>query len=117
VTTRAPLVAVAAAALALTLPAAAAPAAPVHAAKKLKNCGTITFSGRKTKILVIRSTKCSTAKRVARRYGKFQSTGRWRCALSHGNAKYRGHRYGFSCGRGASSGDLKKWPHAFIGAL
>jgi hypothetical protein len=101
----------------LALSPTAAGGAPVHAAKKLKNCGTINFSGKQTKILVIRSTKCTTAKRVARRYGKGRSIGSWRCALSHGNAKYRGHRYGFSCGRGGSSGDLKTWPHAFIGAL
>jgi hypothetical protein len=106
-------------ALALIAPVASAPAAPVHGSTKhLKNCGTINFSGRTTKILVIRRTSCKTAKRVARSYAKFKTPKGWACALSHGNARYRGHRYGFSCGSGPpASGDIKKRRHAFIGAF
>ena|SRR5215218_24763 len=88
----------------------------VHAAA-LKRCGKVSFSGTTVKILVIRSTRCATARRVARRYDRGDSTGRWHCALSHGDARYRGRRYGFACGRGGSGGDLKSRPHAFIGAL
>jgi len=101
--------------------AVAAPAAPadgpVHAAK-LTRCGTITFSGTKTKIVVIRRTSCRTAIRIARRYDRLQSTGSWRCALARQDSpRYHGYRVGFSCGAGGKSGDLKKWPHAFFGAL
>jgi hypothetical protein len=102
--------------------AVAAPAAPASTdapvrAAKLKRCGTISFSGTKTKIVVIRRASCRTAIRIARRYAKFESTGSWRCALAHGDSRYHGYKVGFSCGAGGKSGDLKKWPHAFIGAV
>ena len=87
------------------------------ASAKLKSCGSISFSGTKTKIVVIRSTSCKTAKKIAHRYAKFASTGKWSCALAHGSSKYHGYDVGFSCGAGGSSGDLKKWPHAFFGAV
>jgi hypothetical protein len=106
-----------AAALALALAAPALGDGAAVQAARLKNCGAIDFSGTRTTILVIRHTRCKTARRVARAYDRGSPPRRWRCALSHGDARYRGQRYGFSCGRGGGKGDLKAWRHAFIGAL
>jgi hypothetical protein len=102
---------------AVAAPAAtAAPDAPVQAAG-LKRCGTISFGGTKVKIVVIRRTSCKTAIRTARRYDKSRSTGSWACALSHGDTRYHGYKVGFVCGSGGTSGNLRKWPHAFLGAV
>jgi uncharacterized membrane protein len=103
-----------AAALALAAPAAPAHDPVAHAAK-LKRCGKVSFSGTTVRIFVIRRTTCRTAEKVARDYGKFESTGKWACFLSHGGPTYQGVAYGFSCGKGGSRGDVKRWPHAFIG--
>jgi hypothetical protein len=103
-------------AAAAAVAAPAAPAAPVEAAK-LKRCGTIAFGGTKVKIVVIRRTSCKTAIRTARRYDRSRSTGSWACALSHGDSRYHGYKVGFVCASGGTSGDLRKWPHAFLGAV
>jgi hypothetical protein len=97
--------------------AAFAVAAPTPASAKLKRCGSISFSGTKVKIVVIRSTSCKTAVKVAKRYARSAAIGKWACALAHGDTTYHGYKVGFTCGAGASSGDLRKWPHAFIGAV
>jgi hypothetical protein len=105
-------------ALVLTALVGAGVAAPAGArAPRLKRCGTISFSGTPTKILVIRRTRCSTARRIAHRYDKLRPLGGWRCALGHDGSTYRGHRVGFACGLGARRGSLERFPHAFIGAL
>jgi hypothetical protein len=106
--------------LSLTIAAlvAATVAAPAGArSPHLKRCGTISFSGTKTRILVIRRTRCATARRIAHRYDALRPLGAWRCALGHDGSTYHGRRVGFACGRGARRGSLERFPHAFIGAL
>jgi hypothetical protein len=84
----------------------------------VKRCGAIRFSGRRTRIVVIRRTSCTTAQRVARSYARFGDLGGWGCALAREDSpRYRGYKVGFSCGRGGGPGDLRQAPHAFIGAL
>jgi hypothetical protein len=107
------LLSVAVAALVAVAAAAPAGARSPH----LKRCGTISFSGTPTKILVIRRTRCRTARRIAHRYDELRPLGGWRCALGHNGSTYRGHRVGFACGLGARRGSLERFPHAFIGAL
>jgi hypothetical protein len=83
-----------------------------------KRCGAIRFSGRRTRIVVIRRTSCTTARRIARRYSRFADLEGWGCALAREDSpRYRGYKVGFSCGKGGRVGDLRQWPHAFIGAL
>ena len=61
---------------------------------------------------------CAEAKRVARAYGLTRSTAPWFCALAHAPFdRINGRIVGFSCGRGGSRGDLRKWPHAFVGTI
>ncbi len=104
--------ALAVAALALALAPSAAPAA------ERKTCkGSISFSGTKTRIVVLRGVSCRKAKRVARAYDKGSPPGSWRCALARAPFdRIDGRIVGFSCGRGGS-GELRKRPHAFAGTV
>jgi hypothetical protein len=92
-------------------------AATADAGTARKTCaGAIDFSGTRTVIVVLRGASCAEAKRVARAYGRFRSTAPWFCGLAHAPFDRIGGRIvGFSCGRGGTRGDLRKWPHAFVG--
>jgi hypothetical protein len=114
------------AALALTsTPAEAAPEATGSqsapsptATAAVKRCGALRFSGRRTRIVVIRGTSCTTARRIARRYARFGDLDGWGCGLAREDSpRYRGYKVGFSCGKGGGPRDLRQAPHAFIGAL
>ena len=80
-----------------------------------RSCGSISFSGTRTTIYVLRGVSCREAKRVARAYARFDSYRGWKCALAHGDNPFRGREVGFSCGKGQGSGDLRKFPRAFLG--
>lgn len=104
--------ALAAALCALALLPATAPAAR-------KSCpGTVSFSGTRTKIVVLRGVTCARARRVVRAYDAGEAPPPWRCGLAHAPFdKVNGRIVGFSCGSGRSSGDLRRFPHAFLGTL
>lgn len=89
------------------------------------DCGTVTFSGTETTIVALRGVECSEAVEVTAAYDTSSPTPPepWDCGLAHepfdsyplpdGSTGV----IGFSCGSGGSGGDLKAWPHAFIGVL
>jgi hypothetical protein len=106
-------------ALASLLAALVASATAADAGSARKTCpGAISFSGTSTVVVVLRGVSCAEAKRVARAYGRFRSTAPWFCALAHAPFdRIDGRAVGFSCGRGGSRGDLRKWPHAFVGTI
>jgi hypothetical protein len=82
-----------------------------------RSCGSINFSGTRTTIYVLRGVTCREAKRAARAYARFDSYRGWKCALAHGDSRFRGRQVGFSCGKGQGSGDLRKFPRAFLGLV
>jgi hypothetical protein len=99
--------------------ALAAPA-PAHAHARVKDCGTVGTGRDRTRVLVLRGTDCATARSVAGAYVAFQplpGAPGWACALAHGGRRFRGHLVGFACGKGGRSGDIERWPHAFLGVL
>jgi len=103
-----PLVALAAL-LAIALPAQAGQ--PAVAAKK-RSCGVVKGAGDKYrfKVVSLRRVSCKGARKVAKRYDRFKPLPRgWACGLGHGKTKVM-----FSCGKGASSGNLRKWPYALL---
>jgi hypothetical protein len=104
---------------ALVTALAVALAATADAGTARKTCpGAITFSRTPTVVVVLRGVSCAEAKRVARAYGRFRSTAPWFCGLAHAPFdRIDGRVVGFSCGRGGSRGDLRKWPHAFVGTV
>ena len=80
--------------------------------------GAVQFSRTPTIVVVLRGVTCAEAKRVVRAYDRGASAGNWRCALAHAPFdRVDGRVVGFSCGRGGSRGNLRKWPHAFLGTI
>jgi hypothetical protein len=94
-------------------------AATADAGTARRTCpGAVDFSRTETVVVVLRGVSCSEAKRVALAYGRFRSTAPWFCALAHAPFdRIDGRIVGFSCGRGGSRGDLRRWPHAFVGTV
>jgi hypothetical protein len=112
VAARASRIAVLAAILAAILAAALPAAAPAEGAgaSARHSCGTIASTSiyPYARVYAIRGVSCRTARRVAKRYDSRGTTYRgWRCALAHGDRPRL-----FSCGSGASRGDLRRWPRA-----
>jgi hypothetical protein len=107
----------AAALLAAALPALAvaaigAASSPAGAAKAKEDCGTYRSTSiyDKGRVFAIRGVKCRKARKVAKKYDhESTAPGPWKCALAHGKGKAL-----FSCGYGASSGNIRDWPHALV---
>lgn len=81
-------------------------------AEAARSCGSISFSGRRLRIVVLRGTSCRTAKRVARHYDRrFRAPRPWSCFLGRA-----GERDKISCGYGRRRrGDVRTFRHAFVG--
>jgi hypothetical protein len=79
--------------------------APTADSRTYRDCGTIRFSGRAT--------------RVARTYDRrFQAPKPWQCGLAHAPfRKINGRKVGFSCGYGTGGANLASRAHAFVGTL
>jgi hypothetical protein len=91
-------------------------AAPAEARRTCP--GTVTFSRTPTKIVILRAVSCRTARRVVRAYDRGVPPGPWRCALAHAPFdRINGRIVGFSCARGGRRGNLRRWPHAFVGTI
>jgi hypothetical protein len=77
------------------------------------------FAGTQIKIVILRGVSCRTARRVARVYDRRRTPPRpWRCALAHAPFdRIDARDVGFSCGRGGRRGDIRRWPHAFVGTF
>jgi hypothetical protein len=90
-------------------------AAPAEARRTCP--GTVSFAGKPNKIVILRGVSCRTARRVARIYDRrFWAPRPWLCALAHAPFdRIDGRVVGFSCGRGGRGGDIRRWPHAFVG--
>jgi hypothetical protein len=94
-----------------------AAAGPAAAARH--SCGSVTLFGTPVRVVALRGVRCTTAKRITRGIhdGSAQRAG-WSCALAHAPFDRIGGRdVAFSCGRGGRSGDLRRWPHAFVGTV
>jgi hypothetical protein len=77
--------------------------------------GKVTFSRTPTVVVVLRGVSCAQAKRVVRAYDRGTPPRPWACALAHAPFDRIGGRIvGFSCARGGTRGDLRRWPHAFV---
>jgi hypothetical protein len=84
-----------------------------------RSCGSVTLFGTSLRIVVLQGVTCSTAKRVTRGIhdGGAQRAG-WSCALAHAPFDtIHGRTVAFSCGKGGRRGDLRRWPHAFVGTV
>jgi hypothetical protein len=80
--------------------------------------GKVTFSRTPTVVVVLRGVSCAQAKRVVRAYDRGTPPRPWACALAHAPFDRIGGRIvGFSCARGGTRGDLRRWPHAFVGTI
>jgi hypothetical protein len=91
-------------------------AAPAEARRTCP--GTVRFSGTPTKIVILRAVSCTTARRVVRRYDRGTPPRPWACALAHAPFdRIDGRIVGFSCGRGGHRGNIRRWPHAFVGTV
>jgi hypothetical protein len=92
-------------------------AAPAEARRTCP--GTMRFAGNEIKIVILRGVSCSTARRVVRIYDRRRTPPRpWRCALAHAPFdRINGRAVGFSCGRGGRRGNIRRWPHAFVGTF
>jgi hypothetical protein len=91
-------------------------AAPAEARRTC--AGTVTFSGTPTKIVILRDVSCRTARRVVRAYDRGAPPRPWACALAHAPFdRIDGRIVGFSCGRGGRRGNIRRWPHAFVGTI
>jgi hypothetical protein len=78
--------------------------------------GTVKFSGTTNKIVILRGVSCRTARRVVRAYDRGTPPRPWACALAHAPFdRIDGRIVGFSCGRGGRRGNIRRWPHAFVG--
>lgn len=85
-----------------------------------KTCpGTVSFSGTRTVIVILRGTSCATARNVVRTYDKkFAPPRPWSCGLAHAPfTKVHGRVVGFSCGYGNGSSNLRTRSHAFLGTI
>jgi len=75
-----------------------------------RSCGTVSSTSvyRYARVIAIRRVSCRTARRVAKSYdASGRMLGHWRCGLAHNDRPRL-----FSCGSGASRGDLRKFPRA-----
>ena len=91
-------------------------AAPAEARRTCP--GTVTFSGTPTKIVILRGVSCRTARRVVRAYDRGSPPRPWQCFLAHAPFDRVGGRIvGFSCAWGGRRGDVRRWPHAFLGTI
>jgi hypothetical protein len=91
------------------IPTAGSPASPARAKE---DCGTYKSTSiyDRGRVFAIRGVKCRKARKVAKKYDhKFTAPGPWKCALAHGKGKAL-----FSCGYGASGGNIRDWPHALV---
>jgi hypothetical protein len=90
-------------------------AAPAEARRTCP--GTAQFAGTSIKIVILRGASCRTARRVVRVYDRrFRAPRPWVCALAHAPFdRIDGRIVGFSCGRGGRRGNIRRWPHAFVG--
>jgi hypothetical protein len=90
-------------------------AAPAEARRTCP--GTVKFSGSTNKIVILRGVSCRTARRVVRAYDRrFRPPRPWVCGLAHAPFdRINGRIVGFSCGRGGRRGNVRRWPHAFVG--
>jgi hypothetical protein len=80
--------------------------------------GSISFERTKTIVVVLRGTTCAEAKRVVRAYDRGSLPQPWFCGLAHAPfTRIDGHVVGFSCAHGGTRGDLRRWPHAFLGLV
>jgi hypothetical protein len=89
-------------------------AAPAEARRTCP--GTVQFSGKANKIVILRGVSCRTARRVVRIYDRrFTAPRPWVCLLAHPPFdRIDGRIVGFSCGRGGRRGNIRRWPHAFV---
>jgi hypothetical protein len=80
--------------------------------------GSVSFARTKTIVVVLRGTTCAEAKRVVRAYDRGSPPRPWFCGLAHAPFTHvNGHVVGFSCAHGGTRGNLRKWPHAFLGLV
>jgi hypothetical protein len=94
-----------------------AAAGPASAARH--SCGSVKLFGSSVRVVVLHGVTCTTAKRVTRGIhdGAAQRAG-WSCALAHAPFDRIGGRdVAFSCGKGGRRGNLRDWPHAFVGTV
>ena len=106
-------------ALVSLLAAALLAVAAAGAGTARKTCaGAVTFSGTRTVIVTLRGVSCAEAKRVVRRFDRGSPPRPWFCGLAKAPFdRIDGRVVGFSCGRGGTRGDLRRWPHAFVGTI
>jgi hypothetical protein len=84
---------------------------PPSASAASKSCGSIQFDHKPLRIVVLRGTTCTTARRVARYYDKhFVGPRPWECFLARAGDPEK-----IACAWGGRSGNVQKWPHAFVG--
>jgi hypothetical protein len=90
-------------------------AAPAEARRTCP--GTVQFGGKANKIVILRGVSCRTARHVVRVYDRrFRGPRPWACALAHPPFdRIDGRIVGFACGRGGRRGNIRRWPHAFVG--
>jgi hypothetical protein len=80
--------------------------------------GAVSVARTKTIVVVLRGTTCAEAKRIVRAYGRGSPAPPWVCFLTHAPfTRIDGKIVGFSCARGGSRGDIRKWPHVFLGLV
>jgi hypothetical protein len=78
--------------------------------------GTVKFSGTTNKIVILRGVSCRKARRVVRAYDRGVPPRPWQCFLAHAPFdRINGRIVGFSCAWGGRRGDVRRWPHAFVG--
>jgi hypothetical protein len=91
-------------------------AAPAEARRTCP--GTVTFARKQIKIVILRGVSCRTARRVTRAFDRGRPPRPWVCLLAHAPFdKINGRDVGFSCARGGRRGDIRRWPHAFVGTF
>jgi len=80
--------------------------------------GTVTFAKKQIKIVILRGVSCRTARRVTRAYNRGRPPRPWVCLLAHAPFdRINGRDVGFSCAHGGRRGNIRRWPHAFVGTL
>jgi hypothetical protein len=80
--------------------------------------GAVSFARTKTIVVVLRGTTCAEAKRIVRAYDRGSPAPPWVCFLTHAPfTRIDGRVVGFSCARGGTRGDIRRWPHAFLGLV
>jgi hypothetical protein len=94
-------------------------AAAADAGAARKTCtGAVAFSGTRIVVVTLRGVTCAQAKRVVRAFDRGRPPRPWSCGLAKAPFdRIDGRVVGFSCGRGGTRGDLRRWPHAFVGTI